>query len=422
VSNLDPRPSAHAAIAGAGGVFGRVVATRTLAVEELRVLTTWNGVPVRHGGFGSDLALDPRDSDVFYLLADRGPNFDTPRDDEKGFAVPRFTPRIGRFRRQGERLHLEATIDLRTADGRRLSGLPHAAGPDSTGETAVDLDGRVLDFDPEGIDAEGLALLPDGSLWVSDEYGPYLLHFGGDGRMIERVSPWSRPRGLPAVFGTRRPNRGMEGLTLLPDGRTLVGIMQSSLDNPSKEVRARSTVTRLVAFDTETGQTRQYLYLQEAPAMSNSAICALSATELLVIEHDALLPGARGEPSWHKRIYHIDLAEASDVSDPDDHPQGVRLGGWTLEQCTADELRGAGVRPVRKSLVADLLPLGYPHDKPEGIAMLDPYTIAVVNDDDFGIVGDGEGGIRTKILPLTGETDANRLWIITLERPMVGGA
>jgi hypothetical protein len=385
------------------------------------VLATWRGVAVQHGGFGSDLALREGEPGVFYLLGDRGPNFETMRKDEKGFAVPSFAPQIGRFRRDGPLLRREAIIELKTAAGATITGLPHPPGPDSTGETAVNLEGEPLMFDPDGLDPEGLVVLDDGTFWVSDEYGPYLQHHDSTGRLIERIGPGAHPRALPAVFTRRRPNRGMEGLALLPDGRTLVGIMQSSLDNPDAGVRSTSRVTRLVLMDTGSGRTREILYLQEAPGMSNSAVCALTDTELVVIEHDALFPDDEHEPARLKRIFRIDLRGATDVNDPENRPQGLLLpGGRTLEQCTEAELREHGIRPAAKRMLVDLLALGYPHDKPEGLALLGDRTLAVINDDDFGIVGDGAGGIRAKILPRTGAVDRNALWVLTFAQRLAG--
>jgi hypothetical protein len=403
----DAARSPHPARAADDGL--PVPEVEIVPLEAAGALATWNGVAVHDSGFGSDLALRPGEPDVFFLLGDRGPNFETSRADEKGFAVPSFTPRIGRFRREGDRLVRDAVIVLRTAGGAPISGLPHPPGPDSTGETAVNLDGEPLVFDPEGLDPEGLVALADGTFWVADEYGPYLQHHDAEGLRLRRVGPGD---GVPRVFAARRPNRGMEGLGLLPDGRTLVGIMQSSLDNPGPEVRRASTVVRILLLDTASGESRQFLYLQDAPAMSCSAVCARSDDDLLVIEHDALVPGAAEEPARLKRVFHVDLRGATDVGDPEDGPRGRLLDGRTLEQCSEAELRAAGVRPTRKRLLVDLLALGYPHDKPEGLVLLDPRTLAVVNDDDFGIVGDGAGGIREKRLPLTGETDRNTLWLL----------
>ena len=39
------------------------------------------------------------------------------------------------------------------------------------------------------VDNEGLVLASDGSYWISDEYGPYIYHYGIDGRMLEAIRP-----------------------------------------------------------------------------------------------------------------------------------------------------------------------------------------------------------------------------------------
>jgi hypothetical protein len=61
----------------------------------------------------------------------------------------------------------------------------------------------------------------------------------------------------------------------------------------------------------------------------------------------------------------------------------------------------------------------YPHDKAEGLAIISPTLIAVSNDDDFGIVPDGKGGIAPKRLPGANNIlDTNRIYFIKLERPL----
>jgi len=52
----------------------------------------------------------------------------------------------------------------------------------------------------------------------------------------------------------------MEGLAVTPDEKTLVGIMQSTLYNPSKKAATNTTLARIVTFDLDTGETHQYLY------------------------------------------------------------------------------------------------------------------------------------------------------------------
>jgi hypothetical protein len=39
------------------------------------------------------------------------------------------------------------------------------------------------------VDSEGLVLNPDGSFWISDEYGPYIYHFDAFGTLITAIEP-----------------------------------------------------------------------------------------------------------------------------------------------------------------------------------------------------------------------------------------
>ena len=39
------------------------------------------------------------------------------------------------------------------------------------------------------IDAKALVLLPDGTFFISDEYGPYIYRFSAKGRMLAAIRP-----------------------------------------------------------------------------------------------------------------------------------------------------------------------------------------------------------------------------------------
>lgn len=383
------------------------------------VLTRVQGVEVRQGGFGSALA---RGGDgTLYLLTDRGPNVDLPTEDHKLFPLPGYAPTIGAYRWQGSALVQVGRFPLHLPDGRGLTGLPAPKGRGASGETAVGLDGATLAADSNGVDTEGLAALPDGSFWVSEEYGPWLLHVGPDGTVRERVGPFAGPaRRLPAVLSSRRSNRGMEGLALVPGSGTLAGLMQGPLDNP-KAAGRRSRSLRLVLFDTRTGASRQLVYLMEAPGHRITEIAAVSPTRFLVVEIDGKIPGDAKDPSRFSRIYQVNLAGATDVSDPADGPAGRRFGARTLEELPSDSLAALGVTPVAKAPLLDLLDpaIGYPYDKPEGLVVLDARTLALVNDDDFGIDADGAGGIAVKRRG-DGRVMTNELWVLRLPVPLEG--
>jgi len=313
---------------------------------------------IRQGGFGSDVAAHPSNKKQFYALTDRGPNADF--TDKlygagKVFAIPDYVPKIGLFEVQDNgTVKLIKTINLKDRDGKDITGLPNTSALGGTGETPYDVNGKVITVDPTkpydvvnnpirlddyGLDSEGITALNDGTFWVSDEYGPHIVHYDANGKEIGRINPFKADKRnnwtLPNEFSYRRANRGMEGLTISPDQKTLVGIMQSTMSLPNKNVN-KSTLTRIVTINLETGKVAQYLYQQEIAENSNSAIIALSATQFLVLERDGLF--YKDTPNVMKNVYRIDLSKATNLEDiqtqndvNQDEKLGLTIAGKTLE-------------------------------------------------------------------------------------------
>ncbi|MEO6527790.1 MAG: esterase-like activity of phytase family protein [Gemmatimonadaceae bacterium] len=406
----------------------KAVPVGAIIVQQGAPLATFNGVKITHGGYGSALAVDPRDPTTFFSLSDRGPNVNVRCGAVSGlgFGVPSFTPEIGKFRLAGTTMTLVSTIALKRADGTPITGLPHPNAQANRTEIPFTLDCAPLTQDPLGIDSEGLAFEKDGTFWVSDEYGPDVVHFTADGRTIEKRIPGS---GLPLVLARRRSNRGMEGLTIMPNGKTLVGLMQSPLDNPTAggtSAGRSSRLIRLVVIDTRSGATRQYPVLLDAANLLFSDVAALTPTTFLVIERDGNFPLAGGAGAI-KKIYKVDIENATDISDPADGPGGLLIDGKTLEELTKGAvdpratLLASGIIAATKTLTVDLLQAipGYPHDKVEGLAVIDNFTIAISNDDDFGVGDDGAGKFSVKALPLLGGVqDYNSVYILRLTSPL----
>ncbi|NOU51245.1 esterase-like activity of phytase family protein [Pseudoalteromonas sp. JBTF-M23] len=406
---------------------------------------------VRNGGYGSDMDGHPTKPMQFYALTDRGPNatFSGAQGKGKIFPTPEYTPRIGLFEVQVTgSIKLLKNILLKDKSGNNISGLPNSSALGGTGETPYDVEGEVIRVDMSkpydkatnpiriddfGLDAEGLVAMRDGTFWVSDEYGPHIVHYNANGTELERINPFSNDtrnlHTLPSEFGNRWANRGMEGLTITPDEKTLVGIMQSSLDNPSKN---RTDLTRIVTVNIETGKTAQYLYRQEQAKNSNSAIKALSDTQFLVLERDGKF--YHRDSSAMKRVYKIDISNATNlealgtdselVQDP---ALGLMLAGETLEQVInnrADNgnysagwaaLEAKGIVPAKKlELVVDMVAeVGYPHDKMEGLWLIDNTRLGIINDDDFATWSTG-GVLEQKYLDdAKSIIDGNTLYIVS---------
>ena len=107
----------------------------------------------------------------------------------------------------------------------------------------------------------------------------------------------------------------MEGLAITPDGKTLVGFEQSPLIQDGGD---GGRANRIVTIDVATGATHEYVYdnfLDDTrKAYNSSEILALNNHEFLVLERDGKGLGD-GSTAVVKRIYKIDLAGATDVSD-----------------------------------------------------------------------------------------------------------
>ena len=387
------------------------------------LFTTSSGVKVYNGGFGSGVAIDPNDSNVFYMLTDRGSNVAGQLANSIIIGKPDFDPQIGKFRLKDGKLVLEQVIELKNQAGAKLNGLPNPIGMGASGETAYDLNGNIITPSADGIDSEGLVRAADGSFWVSDEYGPHIVHFDATGKTIERINPFGTGTGgrkIPAVFANRRANRGMEGLAITPDGKTLVGIMQSPMYNPSKNAVANSTVLRILTFDIASGATKQYVYLMDNITLTGvSDIVAINSTTFLTIERDGLYGGAVTNPAAFKKVFKIDLSNATDISDAANGITGKLYNGKTVEELNnLAGLQVEGITPVTKTLVLDLLkdlPMMYPHDKAEGLALLPGNILVISNDDDFGVVDNGNSGFMTKTLPFTNKVDGNKLYFVKLK-------
>lgn len=179
-------------------------------------------------------------------------------------------------------------------------------------------------FDPEGVRVSN-----DGkSLFISDEYGPYVYQFDRESGLRTRVFELPakfavthlRPVGDDEISGNtagRVANKGMEGLAITPDGKSLVGAMQSPL---IQDGGTDAPCIRVVRIDIQTGATREYAYgltnigtAAKPKYPTVSEIVAINDHEFLLDERDGKGQGD-GSVAVVKKLYRIDLDGAQDVS------------------------------------------------------------------------------------------------------------
>lgn len=72
-------------------------------------------------------------------------------------------------------------------------------------------------------DVEGFAFAPDGTIWVGDEFGPYLLHFSAQGKLLEAPIATPNLPGLPTLHGQNPIVIGHRGNAGIRPEHTLEG-------------------------------------------------------------------------------------------------------------------------------------------------------------------------------------------------------
>ncbi|GAA2287591.1 esterase-like activity of phytase family protein [Nonomuraea roseoviolacea subsp. roseoviolacea] len=212
-------------------------------------------------------------------------------------------------------------------------------------------------------DVESIVRAADGGYWIGDEFGPFLLHFDGEGRLLEA------PIELPGVKAPENPylngaeanlgrSKGFEGMARSVDGRRLYPLLEGTVtgDRPG-DLRMYEFDLRRRAYT-----DRRWTYRLDDPSHSIGDMTAVDRHRFLVIERDNL----QGDAAKVKRVYLVDTRD--------------RDGDGTLD----------------KTLVADLLDLAdprglggtggtfrFPFQTIEDVIVLDDRTLGILDDNNF---------------------------------------
>lgn len=314
-------------------------------------------------GSGSGLAADPktwaRAADGYhgtlYMLPDRGYNIS---------GTANYRARLNRLtvvfkpvddpgvmpveaRQRTLELMLADTMLLSDAAGMPLTGLD----PTVDGIRAAAGGFPAMPQATTGavsLDSEAVVLMNDGTFFISDEYGPYIYRFSAAGRMLSAIrppealipkrngkdsfasnnpGPGASPPKPPNPESGRQNNQGFEGLSLTPDGKYLVVVLQSATrqdGGTSAETRqntrmlyydiadrdhpklVREHVVPLPIFTTADGKRR---------VAAQSELLALDERHFLLICRDTGNGhGLEGASSLYRRIELLDTSQATDIA------------------------------------------------------------------------------------------------------------
>ncbi|OCT15383.1 copper amine oxidase [Paenibacillus pectinilyticus] len=357
-------------------------------------------------GVGSSLTHLPGDPDnVFYTTADRGPNGQPTVNGVtvRTFPLPNYTPTIYKISVSNGEINILDKFPLKLTGNDPVTGTPLITGlPNIKGRDEVPFDAKgekQLAYDPYGLDIEGLAYnQKDDTFWISDEYGPSIVHVKRDGTIIERIVPkgWSALAAtplvptremLPEVYNKLRQNRGAEAVGITPDGKYMFMAMQNALRNPDKSMD-NSRQVRIIKFDlTNLKPVAEFTYLlEDAKQFKDLAQGDIVVSDMVVVNENTLLIDERdkfsGDKAQLKRIYAIDLSTSTNVLGKYDTAQAA---GKTLESMTIQDLKTNGILPAKKRTILDAVEFKFPYEKIEGVTLVNGDTLVITNDNDFGI-------------------------------------
>lgn len=151
-----------------------------------------------------------------------------------------------------------------------------------------------------------LQRMRDGTFWIGDARGPYLVHVDRQGQVIS--TPVSSPLGRSpqhpepgADAPTIQAGGGLAGLAKSADGRLLYAVLGQSLPG-DKDGRRRVIAEFDARLEEYTGRTWDYRVDTDAHLVVDAQL--VGPGTLLVLERDAL----SGEAAVGKRVYRVDLS------------------------------------------------------------------------------------------------------------------
>lgn len=198
------------------------------------------------------------------------------------------------------------------------------------------------------LDDEAIARLPDGTMVISDEYGPNIYRFSAEGHLMSAMQP---PAALvPMRHGApnfasdnpgpgaaepdpkdpetgRQNNQGLEGMAMTPDGKFLIAVLQSAPRQDGGDSGSTRQNTRALIYDASdlAHLKLAHEYVVPLPVFKDakdktkvaaqSEIVALSDKTLLMLTRDSGNgQGVKGDESLFRKINIVDLSAATDIA------------------------------------------------------------------------------------------------------------
>jgi hypothetical protein len=365
--------------------------------------------------FGSSLAFKGTNANgdlEFYGLTDRGPNGDGPNVPAltgsgvmgaKIFPSPSFAPSIGIITVGKTGAVLTSVQPIKASATANMSGLPLPAGTLGNSAEVPVMDAMKFDanskavFNANGLDSEAIVLdKKRNALWVADEYGPFIVKIDPATGIVQ--NKYAAGSGLPAIFAKRRANRGIEGMALDTTTDKLHTFLQSpltdgsaqySVTGKSEQIERFARFTRWVEFDPATGAaTKMYAYpLNGADYQDGRTgnaklgdVVALGNGKFIVIEQGAA-PGGK----VFNKLMLVEIGNATDINTAAFNAATSDLEKSSMGGAAVNGADWSKVVTLKKTVLLDLNAIGWLAEKAEGLTIVDGNTLALANDNDFGV-------------------------------------
>ena len=382
--------------------------------------------------YGSGLSFKGKAADgslEFYGITDRGPNGDGPKvpnsvvtsgatgtSDAKFFPSPSFTPSFGLISIGKDGAILKSSTAIKFSTTINASGLSIASGKVGSSAEVPLNDAAKFDassktkFSDYGLDTESIVYdAARGAVWVSDEYGPFILKIDvATGVILKKYQPGTGAADLPAVLLKRRANRGMEGLTLEVASGKLHGFVQSPLDDgkasyivpgataaTSESIKDYAKFNRWVEFDPATEKTKLYAYPIDSKQYTAGKTGNAKLGDMVSLGNGKFIVLEQGSGPDGKVFNKLMLVQvpsnATDIAN-----MGTDLEKSSMTGAAVNGVNYADVVLLKKTQLFDLNNAGWLAEKAEGLALVDENTLALTNDDDFGmktVIVDPSGAI-----------------------------
>jgi hypothetical protein len=365
--------------------------------------------------YGSSLAFKGTNANgdlEFYGLTDRGPNGDGPNvpslngsgtTGSKIFPSPSFTPSIGVITVGKNGAVLSSVMPIKASATANSTGLPIPEG--TLGNSAEIPVMDAMKFDPNGkavFNANGLdseAIVVDkkrNALWISDEYGPFIVRVDPATGVIQ--AKYAAGTGLPKIFAKRRANRGIEGMALDTGTDRLHAFLQSPLTDGSapyavtgknEQIERFARFTRWIEFDPNTGATtRMFAYPVAAADYQDGRtgnaklgdMVALGNGKFIVIEQ-----GADPKGKVFNKLMLVEIGNATDIGASGFNADTSDLEKSSMAGAPVNGADWIKVVALKKTQLLDLNAIGWLAEKAEGLTIVDANTLALANDNDFGL-------------------------------------